>query len=332
MPEFAKVPLVFIGDVRAHPNADTLSITEVDGAPVIFRTGDLKPGSMALYIPIDAVVKEGTKGLEFLKFKDGKSRVKAVRLRGIFSMGLLIPAPTWSSMSEAANGFGETLDIEKYEEPAELLLQTESIVDPGLAPVYGVESYRKYKNLLALDEVVVVTEKIHGCNARFCYYEGQMYAGSHRLWKAFNEDSVWWRVVKQYDLEEKLKKMPGLCLFGEIYGWVQDLRYGAKPGEVKFAAFDVLDVHKRAFLGTSEFKTITDTLEIPTTPLLYTGPYQGEEQMQALTLGESLFGPNMREGIVIKTLEERYTPEVGRIVLKLHSEEYLLRRDGTEAH
>ena len=55
-------PLIQIGKVGKHPNADTLSITTVDGGPVIFRTGDFAPGDYAVYIPVDAVVPESVPG------------------------------------------------------------------------------------------------------------------------------------------------------------------------------------------------------------------------------------------------------------------------------
>ena len=41
MSEFS-CPLVRIGAIQKHPNADSLSITEVDGCPVVFKTIDFK--------------------------------------------------------------------------------------------------------------------------------------------------------------------------------------------------------------------------------------------------------------------------------------------------
>lgn len=38
------------------------------------------------------------------------------------------------------------------------------------------------------------------------------------------------------------------------------------------------------------------------------------------------------EGIVLQTVVERTHPEIGRVVLKLISDRYLLRKDGTELH
>jgi hypothetical protein len=45
------VRVVEIGEVVKHPNADSLSITEVEGYPCIIRTGDFQTGDKAVYIP-----------------------------------------------------------------------------------------------------------------------------------------------------------------------------------------------------------------------------------------------------------------------------------------
>lgn len=38
------------------------------------------------------------------------------------------------------------------------------------------------------------------------------------------------------------------------------------------------------------------------------------------------------EGVVVQPVIERSHPEIGRVVLKLISDRYLLRNDGTELH
>ena len=61
MSEF-HVQVVQVGPVTKHPNADSLSCSEVDGYPVIFRTGDYVEGDRAVYVPVDAIVPDGCKG------------------------------------------------------------------------------------------------------------------------------------------------------------------------------------------------------------------------------------------------------------------------------
>jgi hypothetical protein len=48
---------------------------------------------------------------------------------------------------------------------------------------------------------------------------------------------------------------------------------------------------------------------------------------------DSIISPNcMMEGVVVQPIVERTYPEIGRVVLKLISDRYLLCQDGTELH
>ncbi len=109
MSEF-HVQVVQVGEIRKHPNADLLSITDVNGYPVIMRTGDFAQGDKAVYVPIDSIVPDEARWA-FLK---SKRHILAARLRGIFSMGLLTQAdPSW----EVGQNVQKELHIEKYEQP-----------------------------------------------------------------------------------------------------------------------------------------------------------------------------------------------------------------------
>ena len=48
---------------------------------------------------------------------------------------------------------------------------------------FDLENINNYGHLLDLgNEKVVVTEKIHGANARYCFADGQFFAGSRSHW------------------------------------------------------------------------------------------------------------------------------------------------------
>src|SRR5512133_2448361 len=88
MPIFS-CPVVKLEGIKKHDNADSLSIVTVEGCPVVIRTADYKEGDNAVYVPVDAIVPESVPGTEFLK---DHRRIRAARLRGVFSMGLLLPS------------------------------------------------------------------------------------------------------------------------------------------------------------------------------------------------------------------------------------------------
>jgi len=363
------VPVVRVGKVEKHPNADTLSLTEAEGCPCIIRTGDLQEGDLAVYVPIESVIAEDSpagKAMSFLKFKGGKHRVKASKLRGIFSMGVLMPVGAFDGVAQdllVADGHPQvgtdlaaTLGIEKYEEPEDEIpgkhpqsgigysqKYSDCDVDPGLMPKYDMESYRKFKSIFNFPVTgddsappeameVVVTEKIHGTNARFIHDGERLWIGTHRTWRKVEGESTWHKIAAALGLDIKLARAPKLGLFGEIYGSVQDLTYGAQPGELHFAVFDAWDATKMRYLDWDQTVEVARDLGLVTVPVLYRGPMNAAI-IEPLADGKTTIGgDNIREGIVIKPTVERWNRYTGRTIAKLVSEAYLLRKDGTERH
>lgn len=169
MSEF-HVRVIKIGAIEKHSNADTLAVTLVDGGyPVVFKQGDFIEGELAAYIPIDSILPEKPEW-EFL----GKhKRIKAKRLRGIFSMGLI------SKVDQSFNvgdNLQEYLGITKWEpnenlpgisRPGGKVLGGDNYQGPigfNFPEYTDIESIRRYANVLReLNQEVVVFQKIHGC-------------------------------------------------------------------------------------------------------------------------------------------------------------------------
>jgi RNA ligase (TIGR02306 family) len=329
MSEF-NVVVVEIGKVGKHPNADNLSITQIMGGyPCIFRTGDFKQGDKAVYIPVDALVPLSDPRWEFLrnekKLDKTHEKIKARRLRGIFSMGLLTPAnDEW----EVGKDVRDELHIDKYEGPVDVLSTSGTSVVCALdLPVYDLEGLRKYKHILRAGEEVVCTEKLHGCNSRYVVGEdGKFWAGSHKTFKKETPGCLWWDIVKRYDLQNKLASNPKMVIYGEIYGQVQDLRYDAKPGEAWLRVFDVLDLHTRSWLNYDDCVAFANKLGLDMVPLLYRGPWNLDDLLP-LANGKSMIANNTREGFVVKPVVERYDMHHGRVAFKMVGEDYLLRKE-----
>ncbi len=63
---------------------------------------------------------------------------------------------------------------------------------------------------------------------------------------------------------------------------------------------------------------------MPTVPILWRGPFS-LERIAELSRGlTTLADDHIREGVVVKPAKERFDPEVGRVVLKYLSDDYLL--------
>jgi len=57
--------VIRVGDLRKHPNADSLSLLDIDGYQVVVRTDQYKRGDLAVHIQPDSVVPQ-TKPFSFL--------------------------------------------------------------------------------------------------------------------------------------------------------------------------------------------------------------------------------------------------------------------------
>jgi hypothetical protein len=356
-------PVVRLGEIKKHPNADTLSIVEVEGCPVIIRTVDFKEGDVAVFLPIESLIPEDKawvkKHCSHLKFKGGVHRLRASRLRGVFSMGMVVPVEAVCMVPgdkhvRVGEDAAAVLGVAKYEEPEDAepverapkkpttrwglfkynlrglfrrLFRRTPVQKPRLMPVYEVANYRKSRGILEIGEDIVVTEKIHGCNAALCFTQGQLFVSSHRVLRRIEDQSIWWRAARLYGLEEKLKQFPDHAFYGEVYGTgVQDMTYDIPEGNLGLRFFDVMRLSDRQFLPYDEAREVVLKLGLMTVPEVYRGAYY-PEAIEPLSDGKSTIASHFREGIVI-----RATSRAARVVLKLVGETYLLRKNGTEKH
>jgi RNA ligase (TIGR02306 family) len=323
------VPVV----LETHPNAEKLSIVRVfDGYQVCVRTEDWKYLDKGIYIPPDSVVPD----TEQFKFLEGHLRIKAKKLRGIESYGLLVPVPLENELNKSCiigDDYSEYLGIKHYEPELSQMVrdaQGQSGDNPSIRGIiYDIEPWQKYRNEFIDGEEVVITEKIHGTNSRFSFQPDEkdniprMFCGSHNFWRK-EGDNLYWNILKHISWVEPFCRLnPGVILYGEIFGAVQKgFHYGStQANPYQFRAFDVF--------ANGKFLDYDDTLgQVQSdffVPLLYRGPYS-VEKVQELVSGISIIpgAEHIREGIVIKPVKERYSERLrDRLILKFVSIDYL---------
>lgn len=327
------VTVVRLGDIRKHDNADALGITEVDGRPCIIRLAEWAPGDLAVYVPIDSMVPTADPRFAFLADKkrldpDGRARIRAMRLRGVFSMGLLVRPD--DGMNEG-DDVRERMGIGVWEPDASMGLSPDAEPDPGFLPVYDIESARKWAPVvLTPGEDVVLTEKIHGANGRFAWHRDRMWCASRTRFPREAAGEMWWRVAHALDLPARLSATcPGVAVYGEVYGQVQDLRYGRDGANL--VLFDAFDIARRQWLDYDNFCALAAELRLDTVPELHRGPWTPE--LADLAEGASALADrhgasHVREGWVLRPVRERHHERLGRVILKRHGEGYLTRKGG----
>ena len=328
MPSRLVAEVVEIKSLEKHPNADSLSIVKVFDYPVIVRTEDWKIGDKAVYVPTDTTVPN-REPFTFL-FKEGevgRARIKAKKLRGIFSMGLLVPTP--GEFSVVRNNVGDNLanylGIEKYEPPVHFTSDAAPAPVGDIPKYTDIEHLRRYRHLLE-GKQVIVTEKIHGTNARYVRIDGVLHCGSHNQWKKDSPTSVYWIAAREYKIEEFLKTLPeGCVLYGEVYGPVQELKYGT-GGKVSFAAFDIYSPHKGRYLNVEEYIDAIAISYVPSAPIVLAGLFDFDATIAIAEDNSHIPGAgHMMEGVVVRPMDELWNEEIGRVILKLHSQRYLLK-------
>jgi RNA ligase (TIGR02306 family) len=330
MSEF-KVEVVQISSVVPHPNADRLDLVMFEGMAyqVVIAKGKFKVGNLAYYFPIDSVIPD--RYLDEFEIRTYyKKKIRATKLRGIFSEGLLVEvSPDFTG--RVGDDYADIFGVTKFEYPIPVTMNGDMEGQIGQHKFPSPEHLKRYKDLFNDGEEVVITEKIHGTNFSVLVEpDGEVKIASHRYFWKDNEVNSRMVYIRTYHENEVLQHLPhDVQVFGEIYG-VQDLKYGLKDGKIDFAIFAVCK--GREFLNYDDFISFCEAYKLPRVPVLYRGAYSWEIATQ-FNNADSVLAPKcMMEGVIVQPAIERTDFKVGRVVLKLISDRYLLRKDGTELH
>lgn len=339
-----------------HPNADALELAQVGLYRAVVAKGAYRSGEFAVYIPEQSVLPEGLiaeLGLTGRLAGSAANRVRAVRLRGELSQGIVCrPAAVGDTDLEraAAEGedFAERLGIVKWVPPVPVSMSGDVEAAPDLLPWIDIENLKRYPDIFAPGDPVSVTEKLHGTACCLSYYAdtGTVHVtskglGAQRLALKESGSNLYWRAVNGYGLPAvaaRLARELGaarLGIYGEVYGsGVQDLGYGttARTGDAPgFAAFDVCAEIDGQVRWLDAFALLGG--QVPLVPKLYEGPFDLDLVLE-LAQGEETVsgrGLHLREGVVIRTADDRHSDTLGgRAIAKVVSDAYLTRKGGTE--
>lgn len=341
--------------ILEHPDADALELAQVGLYRAVVAKGAFRTGEFAVYIPEQAVLPDeliAELGLTGRLAGSAKNRVRAVRLRGELSQGLVcrpaaLDGTDLERASAAGEDFAERLGVTKWVPPVPVSMSGDVESAPDLLPWTDIENLKRYPDVFAPGDPVTVTEKLHGTACCLTYYAdtGQVHVtskglGGQRLALKEADGNLYWRAVRGYGLPQLAAELAGtlgatrLGLYGEVYGaGVQDLGYGVDAGRglPGYAAFDVCaEVDGRLrWLDPAELPVGG----LPLVPRLYRGPFDLDRVLELAQGPETVSGraAHLREGVVVRTAADAYSPVVGgRAIAKVVSDAYLTRKGGTE--
>jgi RNA ligase (TIGR02306 family) len=240
-----------INEVRAIEGADNIELVIAGGWNAITKKGEFKEGSLTIIATTDAVIPEKlSEKMGVANYLRKGTRVRTVKLRGVYSECLIIPV-TYIKSSSILEGkdLMEELGITKYEPPVKQI-QLASGRKIKWRDNQNFSIYYKFPNLKNVDgmftpeDFVQITRKIHGTNSRYAiikksklsfwdkvkkflrianeWIDYEYIYGSHNVEKGsdsqgFYSEDVWKTVAEKYDIKNKL--------------WEEAKRQGSDIGE-----------------------------------------------------------------------------------------------------
>lgn len=361
MSEFG-VTIEKISKIRQHTNADRLEIAELEGKLFQFVIGKdtFNVGDYVFYFPVDSIIPENTQALLGVTGRlsgSSKNRLRTVRLRGEISQGLVAPlsikSMSASSLMDENYNWTEDFGVTKYEPPITFSLGGGSRRLPEGIEHYDIESAQRKDEALAalIDMDVQITEKIEGTH--FCAFK-RVEEDSFRVCsrtlertRGFDENgnpepNLYLDVIDRHPeikryiefITKHFYAKEFVAVRGEIYGnRIQGNIYGLN--DVRFSLFDV--IVDGEYLTPFQIETAIETRgildNISFAPVLFRGKlrdYIGQSNIVEKSNGLSVLSDKhqLREGIVIKPYYERvYMHNIGRLILKVRSPEYLSKVD-----
>jgi len=344
------VPVIEIEEIIPHPDPETsmleiVIIKGMTGWQVVVRKEAFKVGQRAIYFPIDAILPERLSDKIGVTKYLSKGRVRPTKLRGVPSYGLLwdyneamdyiYPPPFDYRSFGVGENLAEGLGVTKWEPPVVLNVQDAASPHSAFFKYTDIENLRNFPNIIEEGEDVIITEKLHGQNARHGIIEGEFVAGGHNIQFKENSNNRIWHVFSD-DMKNMLKYLSykyhnaNVIMYGELIG-VQDLKYGYENGHVGYRCFDISI--NGEYINYDEWYYTCLQFHIPMVPVLdrvYFSMFDVlKHEIRKTTIENA---DHIMEGIVIKPIRERINVQIGRVILKYVFSQYLNRRGGTEYH
>lgn len=348
-----------IDDVIDHPNADRLSICKILGYEAITAKNEdgthrFAKGEAIVYVPEAAVVPESMlkrfgywneeKDTGMLAGKRG-DRVKAIRLRGVLSQGLVWPLENGAiDLRNTPEGYTGTdgafcpympvtigddvaavFGITKYEPPVPAGMGGEVASVYEFAFDFDIENEQNFPSFLDGDEVEA-TEKLHGTCSRIAFRPNvshdEMFGstgcvaiaskglGAKGLMFKNNEKNATNLYVSTFvglGLVEKIEEL------GRELGQSIDLFgeiFGPGVQDLHYGqksrVFRAFDIAINGrYLDGDEKAVFFERLGVERVPVLYRGPWD-RDALLAVRDGKTTFGQaNVREGIVVTALGDQ---------------------------
>ena len=300
-----------ISEVKAHPNADRLDLVKILGFQCVTERGLYKEGDRIVYIRPDSVLPlEGwTEGYR----KYSPNRIKAAKLRGEWSEGIVVPIEILPYNLEGfgiGDDVGEKIGVHHWDPPLPQDLKAKGFLPFGI-PKTDEERFENIESELPFGEEVDLTLKVDGQSCSFYYNIETDEFGVLGRNLELKLDSVnpYTEHVDRYNIKNKLvdfcKKVgKSLVIRGESYGaGIQgsgnNPHSQMKKGWVMFSVWDIKD---RKYYRKGEdlyFPNVAFSMGLPMVDIVESGVILTPDLIQKYSKGIDKIDDKPFEGVVV---------------------------------
>lgn len=337
-------------------DTDRLNVTRMEGKGwnVITGRNEFKPGDLVVYFEIDSCLPIEDR-YAFLKdrclknYREGETiiksvyRIRSMKLRGIYSQGLILPLSSFPEIKDPKEGddVTELLQVELFGDLEQRLNPSYRISGEmmGDFPAWLEKTdEERIQNLVELFEnegvrstEFEVTEKYDGASGTFVYAPefsaDPFFVCSRNIRLKDTEDNVFWTISRKYGIQEKLKKIyeekgVSYAIQGEVVGpGINSNR--DKYEAVDFFVFRIKNVTENRWLTPEERYTLCAELGLNHVLVIDKAMkvferFHSVDEILDYVEGRTQKG-NEREGMVFKSLP------AGSLSFKAVSNKYLLK-------
>jgi RNA ligase (TIGR02306 family) len=335
-----------INEIKSIEGADKIELAVVGGWNCIIQKGQYAEGGLVVVATTDAVIpQELSDAMNVTSYLRKGQRVRTVKLKGVYSECLIIPfsmtvgrtmvIKTWKEGDDLMEAMG----IFKYEPPVQMRQlgsgrKVRYQENSNFQVYYKFPNIKNVPSMFTGSDLVEITRKIHGTNARYGivkkskislwdkivkflgnkWVEYEFVVGSHNVEKGsdsqgFYDTNVWYEIAEKYNIKEKMWDIAkfigaedigtGMILYGEIYGAGIQKGYDYGLSDIKLVGFDV-SINGQYLDTAKAAYIITDHFRVPYVPILWTGMWSKEIQ-DSFVLDNFIEGTKVpHEGVVVK--------------------------------
>lgn len=302
-----------ISRIEPIPNSDRIEVAFIGEWPCVVQKHKYHAGDVIVYIMQDSVLPDNLiaeMGLTGKLAGPAKNRVKAIKLRGQRSVGLLYSArPEWPIGYDATADLG----IVQYEPPIPIEMAGDCRPLPPDWRKYDVDHWNSNPTAFAEGESVIVSEKIDGSHLDVYITQTDLHVCSRSYSLIESDRNAFWRGLRASGLDINSIRasmlnsgIEYLYISGELVP-TQELKYGHTDPFVYF--YDIRDAG-----GWWDKSTALDFIDKhggKSAPVLYNGPLPADIKAHIETYANGTeqvtgFNTHIREGVVISS---GYGPE-----------------------